>query len=129
MRSALDDGSLLLVAEAGFGKTMAIDEALVAASQAAAWVACTAADRDAAQLLLDVIAAIRRSQPGAADVMGEALVAASAPIDAAAACRGLLRDLDRLLVEPLVLVLDDAEQLASSGDSVALVQLLLAGAG
>ena len=129
LAAALDDGSALLVAEAGFGKTMAIEEALAGSSSAAAWVRCTPADRDASQFLLDVVDATRRALPGAADVPAEVLAAASAPIDATAACRGLLADLERLLVEPLVIVVDDAEHLADSADALAVVQLLLAATG
>ncbi len=127
--AALGGGSVLLVAEAGFGKTMALEEALAATSMPAAWVRCSPADRDAAQLVLDVLGAIRRAVPGAADVLAETLAAATAPIDAAAACRRLVADLEELLVEPLAVVLDDAERLATSPGSLEVVQLLLSGAG
>ena len=47
IRSALDAGSLLLIADAGFGKTTALRDALEHDGRDAAWVRCGDAGGDA----------------------------------------------------------------------------------
>jgi ATP/maltotriose-dependent transcriptional regulator MalT/DNA-binding SARP family transcriptional activator len=121
---ALETGHLLVVADAGYGKTTALEQGLEQLARASAWVRCVAADRDAAQLLLDLIGAVRAAVPGAADVMGEHVLADGAR-NSALATRALLVELERLLVEPLALVIDDAEQLTDSTEARAVIQALL----
>ncbi|HEY7633732.1 MAG TPA: BTAD domain-containing putative transcriptional regulator [Thermoleophilaceae bacterium] len=122
---ALDDGHLLLVAGAGFGKTMAIEDALALRGGAAAWVRCSELDRDPGRLLADLVASLALAAPGAADVLGERLVTAPLQIDSAVASRELARELERLLVDPLTIVIDDAEQLADVPEASAVVRDLL----
>jgi ATP/maltotriose-dependent transcriptional regulator MalT/DNA-binding SARP family transcriptional activator len=120
-----DAGAVLLVAEAGFGKTMALEEALEASGHTAVWVRCGPAARDPGQLLLDLIDAVRRAVPGAADVIAESLAAADVAPDGHAGSQALLRELESLLVEPLVAVFDDAEQLEPSPGALELVAGLM----
>ncbi len=121
----LDDGHLLLVAGAGFGKTMALEEALELRGGAVAWVRCAELDRDPGRLLADIVRALAQAVPGAADVLGERLATAPLQIDPALASRELAGELERLLVDPLTIVVDDAEQLAEAPDASAVVQDLL----
>ena len=123
---ALDDGHLFLVAGAGFGKTMALEDALALRGGAAAWVRCSELDRDPGGLLADLVQELERTVPGAADVLGERLAHAPLQIDAAVASRELSRELERLLVDPLTIVVDDAEQLADSPEASAVLRDLLA---
>ncbi|MEX2193721.1 MAG: BTAD domain-containing putative transcriptional regulator [Thermoleophilaceae bacterium] len=126
LSSALDAGSLLLVAGAGYGKTMALQEALDARDQGAAWISLTEAERDPGRLLLCLLAALRRTVPGAVDVLGESIVAGLEPVDVPGAGRELVGELGRLLVDPLTIVLDDAEHLAGAPAAAPLVSDLLA---
>ena len=119
---ALDDGHLLLVAGAGFGKTMSLEDALALRGGAVAWVRCAELDRDPGRLLADLVGALASAAPGAADVLGERLAHAPLQIDAAVASRELARELERLLVDPLTIVIDDAEQLADSAEASAVVR-------
>lgn len=125
---ALDEGHLLLVAGAGFGKTMALEDALALRGGAAAWVRCSELDRDPGRLLADLVATLARAAPGAADVLGERLASAPLQIDSAVASRELARELERLLVDPLTIVIDDAEQLADAAEASAVVRDLLTSA-
>jgi DNA-binding SARP family transcriptional activator len=125
---ALDDGHLLLVAGAGFGKTMALEDALALRGGAAAWVRCAELDRDPGRLLADVVRALSSAAPGAADVLGERLATAPLQIDPALASRELSRELERLLVDSLTIVFDDAEQLADAPEASAVVHDLLTSA-
>jgi ATP/maltotriose-dependent transcriptional regulator MalT len=65
----------MLVAEAGFGKTTALEEALENHARAA-WVRCRDADQDARRRLLHVIDAVRETAPGAVDVLAAGSAAA-----------------------------------------------------
>ncbi len=128
IRSALDSGSLLLIADAGFGKTTALQDALGDGTDAA-WVRCRDAGGDAGRLLGLVVEAIRGAIPGAVDVLAERLAAASEPVDPERAAAALESELARLLVDPLVLVVDDAEALEGSQAALAVVARLIAGEG
>jgi DNA-binding SARP family transcriptional activator/tetratricopeptide (TPR) repeat protein len=125
---ALDEGHLLLVAGAGFGKTMALEDALALRGHGAAWVRCSELDRDPGRLLSDLVHALEAAVPGAADVLGERLATAPLQIDAALASRELTRELERLLVDPLTIVIDDAELLADAPEASAVVRDLLVSA-
>jgi LuxR family transcriptional regulator, maltose regulon positive regulatory protein len=126
IRSALDTGSLLLIADAGFGKTTALQDALSDGTDVA-WVRCRDAGGDAGRLLGLVVEAIRGALPGAVDVLAERLAAASEPVDPERAAAALESELARLLVDPLVLVVDDAEALEGSQPALAVVARLIAG--
>jgi ATP/maltotriose-dependent transcriptional regulator MalT/DNA-binding SARP family transcriptional activator len=126
IRAALVRGSLLVVADAGFGKTLALEEAL-SGWRTAAWVSCTAADRDAGRLMMSVLGAFRRAAPGAVDGLAERWTAGAGTVDPVLAARELVADLESLLVETVVVVLDDAEQLGESSGAGSLIAELLRG--
>src|SRR5215208_3115817 len=126
--SALDVGSLLLIADAGFGKTTALRDALDHGGHQAAWVRCGDAGGDAGRLLALIIEAMGATLPGAVDVLAERITAAPETVDPELAAGALVRELARLLVDPLVLCLDDAETLEGSTAGLA-VAARLAGAG
>ena len=125
--SALDAGSLLLIADAGFGKTTALRDALEHAGLGAAWVRCGDAGGDAGRLFALIIEAIRETVPGAVDVLAERMAATSEAVDPERAAGALGRELARLLVDPLVLCLDDAEALESSQAGLAVAGRLIGG--
>jgi ATP/maltotriose-dependent transcriptional regulator MalT/DNA-binding SARP family transcriptional activator len=121
LNTALDRGAVLLVAGAGFGKTMALEQALATRGEAAAWVRCGEAERDAGQLLARLVRALGESVPGATEVLAEQL----GELDPRTELRTLLGDLEQLLVDPVVVVIDDAEKLGSAADALGLVEALL----
>ena len=123
--SALGAGSLLLIADAGFGKTTALRDALDHHGLDAAWVRCGDAAGDAGRLLQLVIEAIRETLPGAVDVLAERMTAAPEAVDPERAAAALARELARLLVDPLVVCLDDAETLESSPAGLAIAARLI----
>ena len=127
LRSALRRGPLILCAEAGFGKTSALEEA-VAELPLVAWVRCSEADRDAGRFLLHLIDRLADVAPGAVDVLSER-VAGPMPVDVSAATVDLVSDLQRLLVDRLVIVIDDAELMATAAAALHVVKELLEGAG
>jgi ATP/maltotriose-dependent transcriptional regulator MalT/DNA-binding SARP family transcriptional activator len=108
-------GSVVLVADAGFGKTTALEQALRRSKGLALWLRATPADRDPGRLIFRVVEAVRAEIPGVADEHAERLAAAAEPIDPEAVARALAIDLERLLVERLVIAIDDAERLDGSG--------------
>ena len=114
LADALDRGAVLLHAPAGAGKTMALEAALERRGGSEAWVRCSGADADPGRLLGRVVDAIRAAAPGVADALGETLAAATEPIGAERAARELAAECERLLLDPLTIVLDDAEHLESS---------------
>src|SRR5687768_16343992 len=125
--SAVDAGSLLLVADAGFGKTTALRDALDHGGHHAAWVRCGDAGGDAGRLLALIIEAIGATLPGAVDVLAERMTAAPEAVDPELAAGALVRELGRLLVDPLVLCLDDAEALGHSTAALAVMARLVGG--
>jgi LuxR family maltose regulon positive regulatory protein len=124
VRGALDEGSVILTAGGGCGKTTILDQALRDAP-AVAWISCSPADRAPGTLLLRIVGAIAAAAPGASDAMAERLGVGIERVDALAAIRELIAELSRLLVEPLTLVFDDAEQLDGAEDSLRLLDELL----
>jgi DNA-binding SARP family transcriptional activator/tetratricopeptide (TPR) repeat protein len=128
LASALDAGDALVVAGAGFGKTTAVEEALAGRSWRVAWIGC-GFDDDADRLLLRLVHALRRASPEVGSALAAPPAGPGGSIDALGAGRALLGDLATLLVEPLVLVLDDAERLSESPSAIAFVQELLAAGG
>ena len=90
-----------------------------------AWVSCAEAERSAGVLLKRIVDAIAIAAPGASAVLAERLAAAAEHVDPVAAARELLVELSALLLEPLVLVIDNAEQLEESAESLRLIDELL----
>src|SRR5690242_4247392 len=123
--AGLDTGAVLVVADAGFGKTSALEQALTRGGLDAAWVRCGDAGGDAGRLVGLVVDAVRAAVPGAADVLAERLAATREPVDPQRAVVALERELAPLLVDPLVLVLDDAERLDGSPGAAGVVKRLL----
>src|SRR3954447_18331503 len=121
LNRALDAGSLLLVAGAGYGKTMALEEALEARAARAVWLRCTRADSDPGRLLRRVVEALREAAPGVVDVFAERLGAAQEQLDVEAAAAELVGELERLLVDPVVVVIDDAEHLHDAPEAAGVV--------
>ena len=128
IQSALETGSLLLVADGGFGKTTALRDALQA-GPASAWVRCGDAGGDAGRLLALVIEAIREAVPGAVDVLAERMTGAPETVDPEQAAGALERELGRLLVDPLVVCLDDAETLEGSPAALSVAARLVGSDG
>jgi LuxR family maltose regulon positive regulatory protein len=129
MTRAMDDGCLLVVAPAGYGKTLAVQQAVEQRGGVAVWHACRDRDADGGRLIVGILEAVRRTVPGAADVLLDQLGEAGEAVDAAVAAQVLVDDLERLLVEPLVLVVDDVERLADAPPAMAVLAALLEGAG
>ncbi len=123
---ALETGSLVIVAPAGYGKTTALAEAVGISGCDVAWLSCSESDRDPGRLLVHLVGSVRRAVPGAADVLGERLDIAKETVDPGLAVQALESELERLLVEPLVVVVDDAEHLAGSARAEQVVADLVA---
>ncbi|HEU4975912.1 MAG TPA: BTAD domain-containing putative transcriptional regulator [Baekduia sp.] len=122
--AAVDAGALLVIAGAGYGKTTAIDEALQLRGGPVAWVPMTEREREPGRLLVALLQALARAVPGLAE---EQLLRLQqgVPVDPMDVERRVLGELDALVVEPVVLVLDDAERLAGASESLSLVGALL----
>jgi DNA-binding SARP family transcriptional activator len=120
---ALAAGSVIITAGAGSGKTTILEQALE--GRAVAWLSCSEGEREPGALLMRLIAAIADAIPGAADAFAEQLASGRDPVDPTAATRELIAELSRLLVDPLVVVIDDAEQLEGASASVRLVRDLI----
>jgi ATP/maltotriose-dependent transcriptional regulator MalT/DNA-binding SARP family transcriptional activator len=123
LSEALDKGSVLLVAGPGYGKTMALEEAL--ADRRAAWVSCGDSRGEAGRLLMAVVEGLTTAAPGLVDVTRDRLAAGLQQVDVQMATTALLGELERLLVEPLAIVFDDAEQLEEAPEALALIDRLL----
>lgn len=121
--SALDSGSVVITAGAGSGKTTILEQALD--GRTAAWLSCTDGERAPGTLLMRIVQVLARAAPGTTDAMAERLAAGVERVEIRAATRELTAELSRLLVEPLVLVIDDAEQLDGAGGSEQLISTLL----
>jgi ATP/maltotriose-dependent transcriptional regulator MalT/DNA-binding SARP family transcriptional activator len=121
---ALESGCVVLTAGGGCGKTTILEQAL-AESSPVAWVRCSGTEYAPGALLMRVLDAIAEAVPGAADVRAERLATATEQVDVLAATHGLIAELSRLLVEPLVLVFDDAEHLEGTDESLRLLSELL----
>ena len=77
--------SLLLVADAGSGKTAALEQGLEGTT--AAWVRCADAAGDPGRLLALILEALRTALPGSSDVVAERLTSAREPVDPQLASR------------------------------------------
>jgi DNA-binding SARP family transcriptional activator len=122
---ALGAGSALLVAGAGYGKTMALEEAIAYNGRRTVWLSCRDAGGEAGRLLMGTVDGLRATVPGLIDVVSERFGASDEPIDVRTAAGALLGEVERLLVEPLVIVYDDAEEIAESDGALALLDRLL----
>jgi ATP/maltotriose-dependent transcriptional regulator MalT/DNA-binding SARP family transcriptional activator len=116
---------VVITAGAGCGKTTILEQALSDSPGPVAWVSCSDTERDPGVLLMRIVDTVARAAPGASDALAERLAAGAERVDALEATRELIRDLSRLLVEPLVLVIDDAEHLDGATDSLRLLGELL----
>jgi ATP/maltotriose-dependent transcriptional regulator MalT/DNA-binding SARP family transcriptional activator len=125
LREGLEAGSVVLVAGPGFGKTMALEEAIALSGRRAIWLSCGRSGLEPGDLLMEAVRELRTTVPGIADVVGDALATATEPVDVRSATGALLAELERLLVEPLVIVLDDAEELERSAAALAGIEWLL----
>ena len=108
---ALEQGDLMLAAGAGFGKTTLLEQALGDVSTPVAWVRCTEIEREPGFLLMRIVRELAAAAPGTTDALAERLAVAAGQVDAPTVTSELIAELSRLLVEPVVLVLDDAERL------------------
>jgi DNA-binding SARP family transcriptional activator len=125
VRSSLEAGGLVLTAGAGCGKTIAVEQALAGSGWPVAWIACSPASRSPGLFATRIVRAIAAAVPGSADTLAESISTASERIDALAVTRELIADLSGLLVEPLVVVVDDAEHLEGADESLAVLDELL----
>lgn len=125
LREALERGPVVLVAPAGYGKTAAVAAALAGRTGAVLWHACAPRDADPGRLLVALLRGLRRTLPGAVDALLEDLAAPGDAVEPGRVVAALLAELERLVVEPLVVVLDDAEHLADEPASLAVVDALL----
>jgi ATP/maltotriose-dependent transcriptional regulator MalT/DNA-binding SARP family transcriptional activator len=127
LAAGLDRGSLLLLADAGFGKTTALEDALSERDGSAVWLRATEADRDPGRLVARLVDRVRTGLPGVGDEHADRLARAIEPLDPTAVAQDLLAELERLLVEPLVVVIDDAEHLDGASSLGIVDELLAAG--
>lgn len=125
VRRGLEQGSVIVTAAAGYGKTTVLEEALSGVAWPSVWVSCTANDRDAGHLVAHLVGAVRQAVPGAATAVAEALDVSHETLDPMGVARALLAELDQLLVEPVVVVVDDAEHLAGADEACAVLSALL----
>src|SRR4051794_806171 len=128
VREALEVGGVLLTAGPGYGKTTVLEQALSDGTRRVAWLSCTETERAEGTLLMRILDRVGRVAPGATDALAERLASAPEQVDAIAAARELVADLPRLLVDPLVLVIDDAEHLDGADRSLELLGELIGAA-
>src|SRR5688500_17309846 len=127
LAAGIERGSVVLVADAGFGKTTALEAALSGRSDAAVWLRVPSAGRDPGRLVARLIDRVRGALPGVGQEQGERLARALEPIDPRDVARDLVLELERLLVEPLVVAIDDAEHLDAAPSLAILDELLVSG--
>jgi len=77
-------------------------------------------------LLIRIVDAIAAAAPGASDALAERLTRGGQQFDPLAAMHELIWESSQLLVEPLVLVIDDAEHLDGADEALRLLGVLLA---
>jgi DNA-binding SARP family transcriptional activator len=123
--SALEQGSLLVVAGAGYGKTTALRQALERTGAIAAWVRCGDAAGDAGRLVGLLVDSVSGAVPGAAGALAEQLASTRQPVDPGRAAVAFERELASVLVEPIVVVFDDAETVAAAPAALDVITRLL----
>ena len=115
----------MITAPAGYGKTVLLEEALAPLPGIPAWVRCTPRERDPGHLVASLLAAVPRALPGASVSVSEALERAQSTVQPAATLEALLSELDLLLVDPIIIVVDDADNLADAPAACAVLGQLL----
>jgi ATP/maltotriose-dependent transcriptional regulator MalT/DNA-binding SARP family transcriptional activator len=125
LRDALDSGDVILTAGGGSGKTTAVELALEEIQTPVAWIGCSDNERAARVLLIRLVDAVAAAVPGASDALAERLNTAGERFDPLVATRELIAESARLLIEPLVLVIDDAEHLDGAAESLRLLGELI----
>jgi len=126
LSAALDHGALFLIAPAGSGKTLALEQALADRPGDVGRIRCTASDRHAGRLVDHVVEVVRLTVPGVADVLGEMLAGAFGAVRPDVIVHELVAELERLLTDPLTLVFDDAEHVADDAAAAGIVGALIA---
>jgi LuxR family transcriptional regulator, maltose regulon positive regulatory protein len=116
---------VILTAGAGCGKTTAVEQALSESVRPSAWVGCSPAARSPGLFLMLVVDSISKAVPGSANALAETVSAAPDRIDPLVVTRELIAELSRLLVEPLVVVIDEAEHLDGADGSLQVLDELL----
>jgi ATP/maltotriose-dependent transcriptional regulator MalT len=86
---ALGVGDVLLIAGAGCGKTLILEEALSGVSNPVAWIRCSVTERETGVLLLRILDEISRVAPGASNALVDGLAAAPEQVDVFAPWRRL----------------------------------------
>ncbi len=76
-----DQGSVVLLADAGFGKTIALEQALANRNGPAIWLRAGRSDRDPGRLVARLVEAVRVELPGVAEDHAERLTTAVEPLD------------------------------------------------
>ena len=87
-----------------------------------AWASVTENERDAGRLLVALLSALEAELPGVAGPLLERLASGTEPL---AVAGRLSADLDAILVDPVVLVVDDAERLIGSLDALGILEGLV----
>jgi DNA-binding SARP family transcriptional activator len=121
---ALDTGAVLITAGPGCGKTTLLEDAAIRSPHAVAWISCSDADRNPGVFVMRLVDAIAAAAPGASNALAERLRGAPEALDPLAATRELIAELSRLLVEPITVVIDDAERLDGAAEALQLVREL-----
>src|SRR3954452_23860405 len=104
---------------------MALEEAITQPPRRTVWLSCRDAGGEAGRLLMGTIEGLRATVPGLIDVVSERFGASSEPIDVKTAAGALLGEVELLLVEPLAIVYDDAEEIVESEAAMALFDRLV----
>ncbi|MDA8284964.1 MAG: hypothetical protein M0Z42_17095, partial [Actinomycetota bacterium] len=129
IRQAATAGAVVLAADAGYGKTTLFEQAF-GHGPGTAWVECTQREREAGQLVARIATAIDEAVAGAAEWIRELLARSNDILDPVTAVHELLIDVRRLLVDPLTIILDQAEHVSDDAPTLAVVdELLRAGGG
>ena len=102
----------------------AVEQVLGESAGPVAWVCCSPA-RAARRVLPRIVSAIAAAVPGSADALAEPCPPRPSASTGWRSRVSWSADLSRLLVEPLVLVIDDAEQLDGADDSLGILDELL----
>jgi LuxR family transcriptional regulator, maltose regulon positive regulatory protein len=120
---ALHAGSVVLVADAGFGKTSVLERAL-AGRGPCVWIRCAPGQSDG-RLDLDLLAAARPVVPELGRHLGELLTALASANGPVGGIEALLGTLQEVLTKRLHVVIEDAERLAGRPASMAALERLL----
>jgi ATP/maltotriose-dependent transcriptional regulator MalT len=74
-RLGFERGSVVMLADPGFGKTTALEQALAERTGATVWLRASAIDRDSGRLVARLAERLRAQLPGIAEGHGERLAA------------------------------------------------------